>query len=557
MDILDAATFDVERKADAATTLSRWIFTAKDGRVVKKSSINTSVGALKQALLGRVLRSIPNDGRDSRVAGNTPGQVFANALLKSGKSMQLDEEAWASLIVRGGLQGGGIAAVTAMVPNNDSTGLRRRSRQRVICEYRVAVGHSNASNVDHSSAKPLHASMQTYVVVSSNLLRQTGDQNQVCSRSKDSVADKAYVDGRLLSKSKPINHEVGEKMNRIVHWLQEVRRVYVLAMTATFIVLPSAGNSSSIAWLERALDIRIIPKKSSSELRAPIAGTSLTPSKHSCQGPGDRRPWESQCAINIGKPDRSEGATSDSFGEHSSRQWCDLPSDNISKTKSALASAPDVAGTPHAPSDSDICRSKTNKLGSSSATSSEVKSTTNILSAAADTTPTTPETTEESRLQGSSNTLQPHQDRPSLMALSPHCHHPEHSVACPDSARGNCVGDFCAYRGQSKPSRPKFTRKGHSETDDVIEVDWADINAYNGNGKLLEISKRSTPRKEDATNGGMYSLSFKSIGLACGEANDERYFYWDESLRKYWEEGRRGLRGVGPASADEEVNAPK
>lgn len=548
MNILDAATFDDKRNTDIATTLSRWIFTAKDGRVVKKSSINTSVGALKQVLLGRVLRSIPNDGRGSRVAGNTPGQVFANALLKSGKSVQLDEEAWASLIVRGGLQGGGIAAVTAMVPNNDSMGLRRGSRQRVICEYRVAVDHSDANNVDHSSAKPLHAYIQTYVVVSSSLLRQTNGQNQVCSKNDDSMADKAYVGGRLLSKSKPMNREVGAKMGRIVHWVQEVRRVYVLAMTATFIVLPSDGNSSPMAWLERALDIRIVPKKSSSELRAPIAGTSPIPPKHSCQGPGDRKPRESRCEINIGQPDISEDATSDSLGETSSRQWYDPPSDNTSKTKSALANALDGAGTPHAPSDPYIRRSKPDKLGSSSATSSEVKSTTKILSAATDTTPSTPETMEESQLQGSGNTVQPHHHRPSPTALSPHCHHPE---------RGNCVGDFCAYRGQSKPSRPKFTKRGYSETGDVVEVDWADINADSGNGTLLEISKRSTPRKEDAKNGGMCSLSFKSISLARGEDNEERDLYWDESLRKYWKEGRRGLQGVGPAFADEEVNAPK
>lgn len=562
VDILDAAILDDERNTDAATALSRWIFTARDGRVVKKSSINTSVGALKQALLGRVLRGTPNDGRDSRAAGNTQGQFFANALLRSGKSMQLDEEAWASLIVGGGLQGGGIAAVTAMVPNNDSTGFRRGSRQRVICEYRVAVGHSHAKNADYSSAKPLHASMQTYVVVSSSLLRQTDGQNQLCEQNEDSVADKACVDGRLLSKSRPVNREVGAKMDRIVHWVQEVRRVYVLTMTAAFIMLPSAGNSSPRAWLERALNIRIVPKKSPSETRAPIAGTSLTPPKRSCQGPGDRKPRESQCAISIGQPEKSEDATSNSLGVTSSRQWCDPAYDNTSKTKSASASAPDVAGTPHAPSDSDNRKSKPDKLGSSSATSREIQSTIEILSAATDTTPSTPETTEESQLQRSDYIVQPHRDRVekrSPVASSSHCHRPERSAACPDAAHGSCVGDFCACRDQSKPSRPEFTKRERSETGEVVEMDWDDRNASSGNGTLLEISKRLTPRNEETRNVAVYSLSFKSLGLARVEANEGRDLYWDESLRQYWKEGRRGacgLQGVGPAPADGEVNAP-
>ncbi|CAM9378085.1 unnamed protein product, partial [Ascophyllum nodosum] len=62
VDILDVALFDGGGNPEAIPTLSRWIFTAKDGRVMKKTTSNTSVGALKQALLGRALHGEP-EGR--------------------------------------------------------------------------------------------------------------------------------------------------------------------------------------------------------------------------------------------------------------------------------------------------------------------------------------------------------------------------------------------------------------------------------------------------------------------------------------------------------------
>lgn len=303
MNIIDVALLEDGAAAASPTPAGiRWLFTAKDGRVMKKSSHNSNLGALKQAFLSRVLlrrgcscaanaaRATDNGG-DSRSRGDggssnsATGRVFATALLSSGESVPLDEAGWAALIVQESGRGKGAVAVTSLTPpgGDPATENSRRggpTQQRYFCEYKAKPYSSSSSksgtnvatgDLSRASTKPIQAVLTTYVLVSRGLLRDSpeaiedesrqhheGDMNKLNA----SRAATALSDERLVSRVKAINREVEAKLRRVVQWVQEVRRVHVLSIAATFIVVPSSdrGAGTSGVWLEHALHARIVSK---------------------------------------------------------------------------------------------------------------------------------------------------------------------------------------------------------------------------------------------------------------------------------------------------------
>lgn len=285
-------------------TSVRWLFTAKDGRVMRKSSHNSSLGALKQALLSRVLlhggrapavksKGFNAQSRDSRsvrmnVDNATSGRVFATALMDSGDNVPLDEDTWTSLVVREGGREGGATAVAALAPARGDIPNEKSRRggsipQRFFCEYRLKPSGSKGTSasmgtdacgtggVATTPVQPTHTSMTTYVLVSRGLLRDVSrtldDQEQV-QNGERSPSDEAgsglhaISEERLASRVKAVNEQVEGNLRRIVEWVQEVQRVRVLSMSATFVVVPSAANSCSHTpgvWLEQGVHVRIVP----------------------------------------------------------------------------------------------------------------------------------------------------------------------------------------------------------------------------------------------------------------------------------------------------------
>lgn len=267
----------------------RWLFTAKNGRVMKKSSLNATLGALKQALLDRVLHGKGSPAAEGRGSdgGNVASarHIFANALLSSGQCVPLDEDAWTALVVREAGRGDGVVAVIALAPAGGDPAIEASRRggsapQRFTCEYRVKPDGTSAasSKVAKATKLPLQTSMTTYVLVSQGLLRDSDarpnepphdhdKENNDASGAAAGVATAAKatatatLDERLVSRVKATNREVEAKLRAVVQWVQDTRSVHVLNMTATFAVVPSSGNSVGTpgVWLERALHVRMLP----------------------------------------------------------------------------------------------------------------------------------------------------------------------------------------------------------------------------------------------------------------------------------------------------------
>lgn len=303
MDILDVYLLDQPPNA-ATPAIAQWLFTAKDGRVMKKSSTTACLAALKQSLLGKAICRAGSDSATNNLSYETTsaiatGMPFATALLSSGGSVLVDESAWGTHVLGRSAHHGerdDVVAVIALFPR-DSPEFRRGPRQRLVCEYRLKeVCVWSEGGIGEAFATPVQAVTTTFILVASSLLRggekvpgQSQEKAEAEVHQSRRTETKSAVDGRLVSRVQATNREVENKLRRIVQWVQEVRRVRVLSMTAMFTVLPSSGNGAPGVWLERVIGTRLVQNQDSNVVQAPGADADVQPPPLNTERPCDAR----------------------------------------------------------------------------------------------------------------------------------------------------------------------------------------------------------------------------------------------------------------------------
>lgn len=613
MDILDVALFDDNPCGDKEETTSssaipitttptgiRWLFTAKDGRVMKKSSYNTNLGALKQAFLDRVLHrrgSSAAERRDSRIAathGPAGGGIFATALLDSGESVPLDEDAWAVYVVKEGRRHAGAVAVTALAPATSDPVIEPSSRgrstpQRFTCEYKAVKPDSS------STARGKGGKSTTYVLVSPGLLHgtnangQQGEDRGTAGGVEEGAATATAVmttlpDERLVSNVKATNREIEARLGRIVQWVQEVRKVHVLSMAATFTVTPSSKSTAGKpgVWLEQTLHVSMVPtdKKASALTAAAAKVLSLAPIVEPHRIPPTRtQPQPGSKEEHLVKDETAQQRfqQGSSPGAVQTRQHTECGSPTSSSAEDVAVAKPTddmvpagmmapaafgIGSTaPTSPSPSLPTTATLSDTAYQRGTETQLKSTAQLLSAAADAVLSA----------GQTSAILTESVLPTV--------------------RHKCGGDFCCYRygGRGGPGSPEHSTRNKENTGGSrcssnsnstfdsregtaaaaagrAEVDWTDIGMSNGeNGAaLLEFQNKQkglpsrenhVPEREEEET--LLSLTMKSVGLARAEAKRGQNTYWGEELRGCWREGSRrvasGLRESSPALMYREV----
>lgn len=261
MDIIDVAILKQPSAGDGSEVpaIARWLFTAKDGRVLKKASNTASVATLKQSFLGRILdRAIGIDSSLKAATSNEGGgQPFAIALLGNGESVLVDEDAWKSLFPLPHKETD-VIALSALAPVHSLEGCHAH-RQRLACEYRIKTKKLSESPGQVGVSASHQGRMTTYVLMSPSLLR--GVEKGVKKIRDENVMNFTTTrdEKLLLSRVNHANREVESKLRRIVRWVEEVRRVHVLCITAIFTVYSaSSGNGAPGAWLERVTSLSMI-----------------------------------------------------------------------------------------------------------------------------------------------------------------------------------------------------------------------------------------------------------------------------------------------------------
>lgn len=622
MDILDVALFDEPEGNSVATTgtttptIARWLFTAKDGRVMKKAANNATLGALKQALLGRVLRVV-SDGD-----GGSAGRIFATALLASGENVPLDEDTWDALVIGGGI-GDRVAAVTALFTGDPAESRRECPRQRVTCEYRTKADSTASARADGSFGMPIQASMTTWIVVSPGLLREAeGMQNpqdleQAEHEKTSALAGRGATnpDGRLISRVKSTNREVEAKLRSIVQWVQEVRRVRVLSMTAIFTVVPSPGAGACGVWLEQALDVRVVPQQAKM-MTAPITGPHGILSivgkipvdamvgqfpgagerQHSIENnfPGGKETgWENPSVDGYRKSSetdvktRQEGGHSGGSPEETvlanaatKRPASVIPCSPNSERKSLTLTASSSAESPASESINPMAGTTSTETTAADAAAAVAASAAPIdvllaVGTAAAATAIAPnaflsavggrprsqhtEDGERGVPYGGSGAC----SKVSLDASADAKRQRGRSsvgaaVSRPGHHAGKkCAGNFCAFKATSELSAGHMQKRKKNGGDSKAEgLDWTSISAPKEGSALLEFSRPTSPAGL-GNHGVSFSLTFKSVGLARMEAERGQDAYWGEPLRNCWREGlgqKAGLQGLDPSEMYEEVS---
>lgn len=557
-DILDVALFDHGAATDleaygSPRNISRWLFTARDGRVMKKATSNTSLGALKQALLGRTLRGASEGESDAKAAGDGPGRTFATALLSSGKIVTLDEDVWTALVVGGGSGRDFLVAVMALVPG-DTGELWRGHRQRVTCEYRAKFdGQSATGGLDGTFSTPIQSCMTTYVFVSSDILRQAEERDLQPPKNKKQVRETGgtRVDGRLISKVKATNQEVETKLRRIVQWVQEARRVNVLSMSAVFTVLPSPGAGAPGVWLERAFDVCMVPKNTTAGIAAPIADlTGMSGQKNWSAGPESAARRNPPAEIS-----RQSDGTEVTLQQCGARSGSTQPDSAKATPTETINATPIASGTrctlaPPAAFSHALPHSK--------------ESITAMLSSAADAALSMGEEVPPHATCINGGGAHPRGDRGQESSLVKAgstwgrrgCAGPDDTSIAP--VRERCAGDFCAYQRPSELPLIPNAVTDCEKTEGGENLDWTDVNFSNEAGPLLEVVKQKLSPLNSGKEGMLFSITFKSVGLARMEARARQDFYWAEPLRKCWKERAcraGGLEGLSPLAIYKEVTS--
>lgn len=555
IDILDVALFEPRKDqvSGATPTIARWLFTAKDGRVRKKGSGTASLAALKQVLLGKVLRAASGGRRDSREAnGTTIGRPFATALFSSGESAIIDEAAWTTLVL--GQDGGdSIAAMTAL-DRGECDELKRVSHQRLACEYKLKINLSSPTGVKDAVAMPPQAVTTTYVVVSPSLLREGEQQDggQTRGRRVSGICGDV-VDRFLVSRVKASNQEVETKLRRIVQWVQEVRQVRVVSMTATFTMLPTSGAATPGAWLERVLNVCMVQNESETGLiftgdqqAQPIENDAHRPSEHGNPSTTPPPHTQGQLKTSPGIPSCQPAPTILSCRYDELRDRSDQRA-VVEVVQSARGTTLD--GRSGGPAPAPI----------SAVSASNVKSVGQILSAA----------TKLALSAGELATSDPGQDfstpsdksiSGSLAETAASWRRRGRSTLGTEVSRGiaydKCTGDFCAFQGCSVGSLPTRDVNKGEVVANSSDLDWTDVGVSREGASLVEVARQRSSL--DLVEADIhFSITYKSIVAARIESSQGHDSYWGESLRKFWK--KRGpkaadLKALNPAVVYREVS---
>lgn len=515
MSILDVALF--KKQGDktlpsTSPTVARWLFTAKNGRVMKKTGNKANLGALKQALLGKVLRGASEDDEDSE------GLVFAMALLSSGQIVPLNEDAWGALMVNAGRQDD-VTAIIALVPG-DPEGVCCGARQRFTCKYKAAYDSTRNVEVDGISSVPIKPSMKTYVLVSPCLLRETHGNNEPRDQGKERLRrGKSDLDGRLVSRVKAVNQEVEANLCRIVQWVQEVRTVRVQSMTAIFTVLLSVGIGTPRVWLERVLDVQVVPKGGTTAA-APTAGPEcLTPIQVDPEHHSRENDMADMSMRNGGKGakerDRLTGSTSQPSNDIVRyRQTNNVK--NIQDKATATLPIEEIVGMIPPASTSGIALTLVT-ASSAGSLGQEMLSTEEMLSTAANGAALLCE-----REEGGSG-VQVNDGRREGILLA-----------------AKCVGDFCTCQEPSELQQPRQKQKEITKLFKEKVLDWTDVEVSGGKEGLLELAKQRI-LLENREGDMLFSLTYKSVCMARIEANRGGHLFWGDHVRKCWQGGNHRL----------------
>lgn len=612
MDILDVALFDRRPRAALPTTpiIAQWLFTAKDGRVMKKSSTSASLAALKQSLLGKALRGAlsRSENRNSKTGmlSVTVGRPFATAYLSSGETVLVDEKAWSKLIVDGivhGEEGGDVIAVTAVDPG-DSLEFHGGLPQRLVGGYKLKTDYALSQSRGRETFKgPPQATTRTYMLVASGLLRggegvDGQSQETQFGELRTTAATKGATDGLLISRAKATNRELETKLRRIVQWVQEVRRVRVLSMNAIFTVLPSSGTGAPGVWLERVISTRVM--KSESAVPAPSVNMGLnTPLPNAGQS---KNPSSQDELGNVNSQGQSQLVSSPEMR---------VPSKE-SESREGLSPKDHPVDSARVHADiSEMGRKGSNEVDQvevldysvhDEATFNDNRCENVALPSVLNFRPSVSHMLSDAvkfgLAAGTSNLKHSLEGKEggrdaagSLTKKSTSwCRREQLSAKPPEALRtafnNGCAGDFCGCQetvllSLPMPKQPQQQQKKqlppppslsspkenavNSEETKVVEssergqVDWTGIRMSRERNVLLEVGQRRALRSatRQQRDDLWYSISNESVCLARREASKGLNAFWGKSLHSFWREGGRstadGLGGLNPSVFYKEV----
>lgn len=551
VDILDAAIFD-EPGPSAIPAIRRWLFTAKDGRVRKKAASNTSIGAVKQAFLGRTLNG--GSKRDARASRDT-GRVFATALMSSGESVRLDEDTWAALVI-GGRGQDRIAAVTALT-SGDWEKEHRGGRQQFSCEYKINNDMATAQRLWSFSALPMQGSMVTHVLVSSGLLRDDVTSDDKGNRRQE------ILNGRMMSRIKATSDEVEAKLRCIVRRVQDVRKVHVLSMTALFTVLPPLEAGRPRVWLERAEHVRVL--RNDVAVHPPSVEDRLDSSlpPRACKNSHEPGPIgdvisEStvQCSPSPSQSCQESGRDLSGDATHDPKTTQAGKAEVRQLQRRAIIAIP-IISTP----------ASTDSIAPSGRSPISLSHTTaELLSAAADAALATRDvaTSRVENHEGGDGIRRSDTEGNECSSVKDRMQNRQRHGLITDSCAPNdatpfatCAGEFCAYPVESS----EFTER--KKTFDAITAEegkaqptWAGVCISTKGHALLKVGREPSSLYRDKKQVS-HRLVSKSIVIARAEAESGFTASWPEDIWKSWRRGyyrADSSKGISPVTTCEEVS---
>lgn len=519
MDILDVAILEQgSEEACPAPSIARWLFTSKDGKVLKKGSKTANFAALKQAFRARVLRGAPhrNTPFEGSSGDNSTGQPFATALLRDGTCTHVNEDTWQILFPDTGhdLR---VAAIISLEPGNPSESGRARG-QRLACQYRLRLDDSPTPAKDGTTSRVSQDIVSTFMVVSSRLARNRKRYNGKAEThvAKDGGLGRTCGEKLVASRVNSANHEAEHKLRRIVRCVERAKRVRVLRMTAMFVTVPSERHGVPGVWLERVVGLSVTQLANTE--RAPLAGQpSPTAMRNTCQNVDtDTRPRESaQGGPRLELP--PERSTTQTVKRGQTCEGKDTALEVLEESheiKTGSTAHQDAMG---------------GELVSTATDHHQIVSTSDGRTARetppepAESPPSAPFDVDHQGSDVGDDT----EGSPALEITPPQQQHPPTRGGhrrTPPARR--CAGDFCSYRTASRETHP---RHGCAQADvthgDTGDFDWTHVDVCCERGKGL---LRVDPER------AFFPVRLKSLALARVEATANHRSHWDGPLIESW-----------------------
>lgn len=523
MDILDVAIFDLgPNEVHSVPYIARWLFTAKDGRVRKKKEGTATMAALKQSLLSKALREAPQKRTPSgKSTDDAIRQPFATALLSSGESLPVDDNSWTNLFSGKG-QGVEVVAVTALDPGTPSES-RRQHCQRLACEYKVKIDSSLDSLSNGKQIFPTKASTKTHIVVSPSLLREGEQHSEEIHDVSSCKFSTLKAETLLVSRANEANREAENNLRRIVRWVENIRHVRVLSMTALFAPFLSSQTGAPRAWLERVVSISM--QKNISIHGASSNSWDPTPTAYVLQ---DAQQFlSSQNDPHLRSSPRTFGQGSEiietTSNSHSHGGKGDP--DHSMRSRSGPASVGKDTGVGEGKAETEAIDDSSSKPEDISMNQVLLGAAEAALSAAQDLPRRNPAASVSDIEKGPLVKMASWRLRV--------CSTPE--VDARNINQEECPGEFCAYQGQSSESSPRQKREIAQVVDNYQEdANWTDVNACPGDkGALLNVKQRALSYSHQRASMQL-SVMFKSLATAQMEASGNQNSYWCKSLLVSW-----------------------